>query len=318
MLQRLSGTLREIHRQSREAPAATFQADVFEVLKSMIRFDTGFWGGGRGPIEAVVMHYIYLHRLPAEQMNADFEKAKFHPKMIEAMSQHVSEMGRANAIDVREAGVDFFYGAYGVDQLVTLYLHNADLGLYHVLSLYRSGKERFSEQECLLFESVVPHLLDAYQENRLLHLSGGSRDVCPLTPAAALVDWEGVVHFARPAFVELLRHEWPEWRGPYLPEEMRRLKDESFTGNKIAVRFTPQSDSLYLVVMRKTGPLDQLTARELEVAKQVAQGASYKGIAVNLSISPATARNHIARIHSKLGTNKGTQVATLLLSEGML
>ncbi len=317
MLHRLSRTLREIHRLGREAPAAGFQDAAFEAMKGLIRFDAGYWGGGREPVEAVVMHYQHLHRLPSEEMIATFEKAKTLPAHVKFITHCVINAGKAQAFDTHEAGVDDFYGPFGVDQVVTLYQHDADLGLYHVISLYRSGKERFTEQERLLFESAVPHLLDAWRESKLLHLSGVDRDASPLTPAAALLDKEGVVHFARPAFVELLRQEWPDWRGPFVPEAMRRMQDGTFTGERVAVRFIPQKN-FFLAVLRKKGPLDQLTARELEVAKQLARGESHKEIARDLAIAPATARNHIARIHAKLGSSKGTQVAAMLMNEGWL
>lgn len=47
MLHRLSRVLREIHRLSREAPVAEFQDAAFEAMKGLIRFDAGYWGGGR-------------------------------------------------------------------------------------------------------------------------------------------------------------------------------------------------------------------------------------------------------------------------------
>ena len=185
-------------------------------------------------------------------------------------------------------------------------------------TLYRSGEERFTEQECLLFESAVPHLLDAWRENKLLHISGNNRDTCPHTPAAAaLLDKKGVVHFARPAFVELMRREWPDWRGPYVPEAMHRMREGSFSGEQVAVRFTPHKD-LYLAVARNKGLWDTLTVRELEVARQLAKGINHKEIALNLAIAPATARNHVTSIHTKLGTNKIAQVATMLMNNEWL
>ena len=318
MLNRLSRILREIHRLSREAPAATFQDDAFEAMKGLVRFDFGFWGGGREPVDTVVMHYVHLHRLPEKEMSAAFEKVKSHPNMIRSISRNILNAGQAQIFNTRDEGTDFFYSPFGVDQLVSVYQKDADLGIYNVISLYRSGEERFTEDESLLFESAVPHLQDAWRESKLLNLSGVNRDACPLTPAAALVDREGAVHFARPAFVELMRREWPDWRGPYVPEAMRKMKEGSFIGEQVAVRFAPQSDDLYLAVMRKKGSLDQLTARELEVAKQLANNSSCKEIASNLGIAPTTVRKHIANIHAKLGSSKITQIVTMLMNEGWL
>jgi hypothetical protein len=182
MILRLSHTLRELQRLSREAPAATFQDDAFEAMKELIRFDTGFWGGGI-PSEPAVMHYVHLYRLPLTEMNAAFEKVKSRPKHIAWISNQAINAGRALISDVRDWGIDDFYTPFGVDQIVSIYLQDVDLGLYHVLSLYRSGEERFTEQERLLFESAVPHLLDAYRESKLRHISASGSSLVTPPPA---------------------------------------------------------------------------------------------------------------------------------------
>lgn len=315
MLQCLSYTLREIHRLSREVPTANFQDAAFEAMKGLVRFDTGFWGGG--VVVPPVLHYARCYQLPTEEMTSAFEKVKCNPEHVALYVRCSSNSGKAQVFDTQEAGIGHFYRSFDVDQIVTVYQYDADLGYYHVVSLYRNGEERFTEQESLLFESAVPHLLDAWRESNLLHLSGVNKDLCPLTPAAALLDKEGLVHFARQAFVQLLRHEWPDWYGPYVPETMRQMRGGIFVGEKVVVRFTPQ-EGLYLAVMRKKGPLDQLSCREREVARQLAQGASYKEIALALEVAPGTVRNHIARIHAKLGVSKVTQVAALFLGDDWL
>lgn len=311
MLYGLSRTLREIHRLSREAPAPSFQDVVFKAMQGLIKCDAGFWGGGRPP---AVLHYAHLFNLPVE-MNAHFEQIKDHPKMVESIALAGAHAGSPVPISTRDFGLDFFYGHYGVDQLVTLYQPDEDLGLYHVISLYRRGDERFSDGECKLFGCAVPHLLDAYRENCLLHLSGQDRNASPLVPAAGLIDWEGIVHVARPAFIEMMRCEWPGWHGPTLPDAMREATNGIFAGKKISARLM-QTNGLTLVTLREKGPLDLLSAREMEVVQQLTSGATYKEIANKLGIAPSTARNYIAHVHAKLGTNKSSQVAAMLINQG--
>lgn len=311
MLYGLSRTLREIHRLSREASAAVFQDAVFKAMQGLIRCEAGFWGGGRPP---AVLHYVHLFQLPVE-MNAHFEQIKDHPKMVESIALAAANAGKPVPISTNEFGLGFFYGHYGIDQLVTLYQPDEDLGLYHILSLYRHGDERFSEDECKLFGCAVPHLLDAYRENCLLHLSGGDRNASPLVPAAGLIDWERVVHFARPAFIEMMRREWPDWHGPDLPDAIRRAQNGVFTGKEVSVRLMP-TNGLTLVTLREKGPLDLLSAREMEVVQELTSGATYKEIANKLGIAPSTARNYIANVHAKLGTNKSSQVAAMLINQG--
>jgi predicted ATPase/DNA-binding NarL/FixJ family response regulator len=52
-----------------------------------------------------------------------------------------------------------------------------------------------------------------------------------------------------------------------------------------------------------------LTARELEIAGLIARGLSNRGIAAELTISPATAARHVANIFGKLGFTSRAQVA---------
>lgn len=49
--------------------------------------------------------------------------------------------------------------------------------------------------------------------------------------------------------------------------------------------------------------LYELTARELEVIKEMEQGRSNKEIAESLCISMATVKTHIINIYSKLGVS---------------
>ncbi|GLW11604.1 LuxR family transcriptional regulator [Microtetraspora sp. NBRC 13810] len=61
---------------------------------------------------------------------------------------------------------------------------------------------------------------------------------------------------------------------------------------------------------KESGQADQLTAREIEVARLVAKGKSNKEIAASLVISQRTAEGHVERILSKLGFTSRVQVAT--------
>jgi NarL family two-component system response regulator LiaR len=63
--------------------------------------------------------------------------------------------------------------------------------------------------------------------------------------------------------------------------------------------------------------VDQLTQRELEVLRLVAQGYENREIAVKLVISEATARTHVSNILGKLHLASRTQAALYALKEGL-
>ena len=69
---------------------------------------------------------------------------------------------------------------------------------------------------------------------------------------------------------------------------------------------------------RRTNPLDELTERERDVLRLVAQGRANKEIAVDLGITERTARTHVSNILSKLGLASRTQAALFAVREGLI
>jgi len=63
---------------------------------------------------------------------------------------------------------------------------------------------------------------------------------------------------------------------------------------------------------------DPLTARELDVLREVARGFSNQEVAQRLSLSDATVRTHISHILSKLGLASRTQATLYALREGLV
>ncbi|MGW3042607.1 response regulator [Kitasatospora sp. NPDC001159] len=57
------------------------------------------------------------------------------------------------------------------------------------------------------------------------------------------------------------------------------------------------------------GPVEELTAREREIAEQVANGATNAEIGAGLFISPGTVKNHLASIQRKLGARNRVGIA---------
>jgi DNA-binding NarL/FixJ family response regulator len=92
-----------------------------------------------------------------------------------------------------------------------------------------------------------------------------------------------------------------------------------------AVRFTAEGKS-YLsqpVAARLMSQLrrpasEPLSPREVDVLRQVAQGASNKEIARYLHISEATVKSHLLHIFAKLEVNDRTQAVTVAIQRGIV
>ena len=115
-------------------------------------------------------------------------------------------------------------------------------------------------------------------------------------------------------FVELMQAEWTQWRGPRLPEPLTKGyggTTHRYTGKAITVRFVPVFD-MFLLKARPRTPIDNLSKRELEIARHFADGLTNKEIAREADLSPATVRNHLSSIYIKLGVDNKAKLATML------
>ena len=312
-LQHLTQLLREIHFLSRSSNVDTFHKDAFDKLKEFFPYTCGFWYEGRGHAEVLALNFLHLHQFPAD-MAAGFEQLKTNRKYIKIIAEHIKQPNQVLVYDVRDIGLEVFFKPFNITQLLSFYQRDSNLGLYQVVTLCCCDTERFVNLERQLLEGAFIHLLDAKRECWLLHLHDVAKKSQVDCLAAALFDQAGMVHFASQSFISHLLQEWPGWHGPLAPQPIRKIGEYTFSGKLIAIRFT-QHKGYFLAIARQRGLLDRLSTRELEVAKQLARGANYKEIALNLAVAPSTARNHIARIHAKLHTNKAAQVSNFF-SEG--
>ena len=64
-------------------------------------------------------------------------------------------------------------------------------------------------------------------------------------------------------------------------------------------------------------PLKQLSAREIDVLRLIANGMENAEIAAALNISPRTAKNHVSNILSKLGLPSRVQAAVYAVRQGV-
>ena len=79
--------------------------------------------------------------------------------------------------------------------------------------------------------------------------------------------------------------------------------------NSVAARLVNKMNEL----SEQKSSIDNLTQREREISKLVAEGLSNKEIASKLFITEGTVKNHISSILSKLGLSHRTQIALYII-----
>ncbi|MES3025323.1 MAG: LuxR C-terminal-related transcriptional regulator [Pseudomonadota bacterium] len=180
------------------------------------------------------------------------------------------------------------------------------------LSVYRAATDRhFSDRERLLVERVMPHLQSALHINAMLAVqcftSSDNSNV-------ALLSRGGVFQFFSPGFATLMALEWPQWRSPIPPDallEAVRGMTTRYQGRAIDVS-SQRVGELIVLRARELCRIATLTAREARIAVLFAQGNSHKEVARQLEIAPATVRNFLQKIYTKLGVNDKGGLATKL------
>ena len=79
----------------------------------------------------------------------------------------------------------------------------------------------------------------------------------------------------------------------------------------------PAAASVLASSLRGPRP-EELTGRELEVLRLVAEGLSNSQIGTRLSIAESTVKSHLLRVFAKLGVDDRTRAVTLALERGLL
>jgi len=209
---------------------------------------------------------------------------------------------------------------YGMQHTLVTVTRGPVSDLLGAITLYRADPANaFSEQERLLQQNLVPHLVALCNRSRIQHLQDAQHPGRERRRrAAALVDGKGVLYNANPGFIDLMLAEWPDWRGPILPPA---LFDAIITAaatralfSRISVHVSAAND-LFLLHLREITPCDSLSEREWDVASAFARGLSHKEIARHLGIAPGTVRNHLSAIYEKLGvSNKAELVHSLAMA----
>jgi DNA-binding CsgD family transcriptional regulator len=307
----------DLHRAALEAPMERFQEEALDLLSEHVSFDSAWWGMSATAIRAFDVHASYTYKLPAN-FGEVWETVRHDPKMIRMVSKGPGytlncELPEffADAPQIRAVTE-----ALGLRQLLFTFDLNRNVNILTFLVLYRKDKDRrFSEEERLFTQLVVPHLFACWSYNRITQISQLRMSRMDLGFLVALADRKGVVHDAAPGFAGLMREEWPDWRSPSLPPALIRLcqrQSSSFTGDRLVVKASGVRDWVLLLVSKRA-PADFLSNQERAIASAFAKGESYKEIAHRLAISPATVRHHLRRIYEKLEISDKAQLAQLML-----
>lgn len=317
-MEKFSELLLALYQAARERSMTEFQDVALKLIKPALGFDSATWATGQLTPHGIEFFSAHLHdELPGRLEN--YEAVKKYDPVVNVVTQNLGitlnyHMPSLPSCPTTGPWRDYANCYQHQNGLVTAQALPQSSLLYWI-GLYRAEEDRqFSEAERLLGQALVPHLQQALATNWSFHIRTNPADASTTIPAA-IVDNRGMLYHVEPGFGRLLQAEWPDCDGRQLPASVRQHMQDPLHGRylgKQIVLIPSQFKDLQILRARKRLPIDDLSGRELSIARYIAAGNTYKEIARLLSISPATTRNHIQRIHNRLKVRNNAELITQL------
>jgi DNA-binding CsgD family transcriptional regulator len=314
----LSRLALDLYRSGRETPVDRFQQWAMDRLKSDLPFDAGKWVSGHMEGDVPVVHSVKLINRPAS-MHADYEHIRQHDFLAREVVANVNTAMIFNRVGDRP-GLAAEFMTY-LDKWRTAHSMvcarvDPFTDLATGLALWRESRDApFTEAERRLFEAAVPHLIETFAINRILHVVRATQPLNAAAYASAIGDAQARLQVVPLEFQKMLLREWPDWRGNRLPVDLASLAGDDpgarYVGRKVYFRSARIQD-LYLLQARAKRAADDLTPRELQIARLASSGLTYKQVAARLAISAATVRTHLSAIYDKLAVRKQAEMVSLL------
>ncbi|MBC7634870.1 MAG: helix-turn-helix transcriptional regulator [Acetobacteraceae bacterium] len=308
-----SAFMTELAECTEQVAPVEFRQSALAALQCHIEFAAGIWGSaaiGAG----LAFREVVLTGLPESAIAEVEAGASADPRLLSVLGAPGTTVAYTVGADDPEI-MQVQMARYGVKHIMSTAFFDAELGLASgIVLLGADTAPPFDQPAQLFMEAAFGHLLRCWSENQIRALGREIAAAAGLSSYAA-ASHHGVVSAAQDEFLTLFRREWPGWRGPLLPDAVRGLllgpEGGRHMGQEIVLSVRHGHD-VSLLLIRERVVADDLRPRELAVAQLCAGGASYRDIAESLGIAPATARNHIAAVHRRLGVSRNSEISALL------
>jgi DNA-binding CsgD family transcriptional regulator len=293
--------------------SATFRRDALRELETQVGFDQAIWA------EALISNQLSLRSAQLHNINeaarTDFERAAYADPRLPAV---LGAPGRAHAYSVSPDDPAAYRGLaahINVGHFISICQFDPILGIASGIVLFAAPKRGpFGDEQRSFVEAAFPHLMAGWSRCQIVKLERAARANQSL-PRFSAACRGSTLEAAEPEFLSLMQAEWPNWIGPRLPDALldpaTGVVIPIYRGKRVVAHAKAAVDTS-LIVVRKRSAADDLTTRERSVAELCAQGLTYREIAARLGLAPATARNHLAAVHRRLGVTRNSEVASML------
>jgi DNA-binding CsgD family transcriptional regulator len=312
-----------IYRAARELGCDEFQDTAFAILRGYIPFDSARWARASASPVGVLFHTAHLvNELPA--WGDAYSQIRSLDRAATFAIAHPGTTGNfhcESCYPLREdAEMREYFRRYRHEvALVTAHVDRTTGFLFNISLFGANPNKPFSEAERQLMQSLYPHLMEAWVVNQALQIERTRYSAAGRPWSVAVCTPCGHITLAEPSFFPLLQQEWPGRPLDALPAPLRdALKTDAggFKGHTCVFGFERKT-RLAFVRGRQRTVMDQLSERELTVARHVSAGRTHKEVARLMGIAPATVRNHLQAIHEKVGVHNNVDLVAQIKDSGL-
>lgn len=315
MSSNLSALLLDLYRGSRRIEPDAFQEWSFDLIQKHVPFDSGSWVSGVLLEPGLIVHSSYLYSLP-DHIIMDYMRIGREDPLYRRMALTAGTTVCMTAADYDTPIMREHIEKYRIAEVLGTRIIDPVTNIRTSICWFRApGGAPFTEEDRLFKEQLMPHLAETWAESRVNYaLKSCDMDHRP-NHGVALTDSKSILHFADELFGELATVEWPNWRGPYVPNAitpyLTSRRTESFVGRFVVVTVNKLEDRWLLRARRKQAA-DSLGKREHQLARLAADGLSHEEIGKTLGMSATAVGNALTKLYQKLGVRDRTRLAKIL------
>lgn len=273
-------------------------------LATLVPHDSAWWGECSGGIDGLAPRNWLSGSI---NLSADFASEWNRIGAIDHFARQ--SMGRLDQVvwsdhfDDPDPDVDAFARRHGLYRVMAITRSLPGSGLLQFMVLYRrEGGPPFEPAQRTVFSLFTAHLMQRWSARIAALVADGDM---PCGDGQALVDAQGEFVYLGSQVALLLRSRFPSWNGTTLPGALADLVARPV--HQVAVgrrRLSVQTrGELLLLSLQPERCAAILPPRELNVAQQYAEGWSYKHIARETGLSPATVRTYVRDAYLRLGVS---------------
>ena len=314
-LYRLSTFVAELHGQAETDSVDGLMRWAVEELSGIVNFDCAWFGWAEVLDSSVWVKASDRFNLP-DSYHASWLEMSEQDLLAAALIRDPDRVAVYHRAQRRQTeGMAALADRYGLTRMATAMNHRAPGPTAFYISAYRGGRRApdWTPLEQSFLRSAADQIGLAMRRCRIADLAE------PPGAIPLLINAEGFILMG----LNRLRAAEPAAAAAAFADERVPLPLDWLETGSLLLREAglvlsawPSAPGLPAgvrpVLARRMEPVDELSAREREVALQLARGRSHKEAARALGVAPATIRNHTQAIYAKLEIDNRASLTALM------